>query len=590
MVFYVFWVIIIYLDLTYFDIIVKTEDQRLTFSTRGKWKWICLTLIQKLRGKNNTRRLTRIVGICLLTFVLLNSAAPLMNRDLFFSSNNGKNVSVSTQASNPVADAKTADYALTLVWNSTWGGTSGDYGYSVWADGKFIYTCGYTPGNQGFLDLALVKWDENGGLIWSRTWGGCKHDYGKGVWGDGTYIYTCGSTESFPQGESSFVLIKWDAEGNILWNRTWCEHRYEVAKSVWGDGTNLYTCGYECGGRAGGWDLVLVKWDTNGNPVWNRTWGGAHDESGTGIWGEGSSLYICGATWSYGMGSHDFVILQWDTSGNLLWTQTWGTRYVDSSYSLIGVGPYLYIFGESTVFDYPSDFALVKMDKNGNYISHTLWGNSGYLRGGSIWSDGRYLYSCGTIRTAIGPWDLQIALMKWDLEGNIVETQMWGNKGWDEGFSIWGVGSSLYVCGYSDNPTASNRDFVLVKWDTGQSIPILNNTSALLAEIAKATEIIWASPEDAWRSPAAQHMQAMVNKLEDLRSQIQAGNNSVTYESLLHDIKPKLTALTTDENEVIWGNGIFKNPWVIDTGLQEEFQAWANNLLARLLAIPDSAI
>jgi len=54
------------------------------------------------------------------------------------------------------------------------------------------------------------------------------------------------------------------------------------------------------------------------------------------------------------------------------------------------------------------------------------------------------------------------------------------------------------------------------------------------------------------------------------------------YEDLLHDIKPKLTGLKTDENEEPWGNGVFKKPWVICPELQETFQVSCNVILGDL--------
>ncbi len=50
------------------------------------------------------------------------------------------------------------------------------------------------------------------------------------------------------------------------------------------------------------------------------------------------------------------------------------------------------------------------------------------------------------------------------------------------------------------------------------------------------------------------------------------GNNSAAYDMLLHDLKPKLTGLKTDEHEVPWGKGVFNNPWVTGAALQWQFR------------------
>ncbi|MHA1698274.1 MAG: hypothetical protein ACTSWN_05480, partial [Promethearchaeota archaeon] len=92
-----------------------------------------------------------------------------------------------------------------------------DRGNSVWGDGSFIYTCGHTWSfGDGSDDLLLVKWDPDGNQVWNRTWdgssswGGSSSDYGKSVWGDGSYLYTCGYTESSGAGSADLLLVKWD--------------------------------------------------------------------------------------------------------------------------------------------------------------------------------------------------------------------------------------------------------------------------------------------------------------------------------------------------------------------------------------------
>jgi len=56
----------------------------------------------------------------------------------------------------------------------------------------------------------------------------------------------------------------------------------------------------------------------------------------------------------------------------------------------------------------------------------------------------------------------------------------------------------------------------------------------------------------------------------------------ISYYILLIDIKPKLTGLKTDENEIPWGNGVFKNPWVISSTAQESLLIQCNQILAEL--------
>ncbi|MHA1370364.1 MAG: hypothetical protein ACTSRA_11690, partial [Promethearchaeota archaeon] len=199
------------------------------------------------------------------------------------------------------------------VWNRTWGGSDLDVGFSVWGDGSYLYTCGWTESfGAGSSDLFLVKWDTDGNQVWNRMWGGSDSDKGNSVWGDGSYLYTCGYTWSYGAGDSDLVLVKWDTDGNQVWNRTWGGSDSDYGESVWGDGSFIYTCGETSSFGAGSADLVLVKWDTDGNQVWNRTWGGFYYDCGDSVWGDGSYLYTCGGTESFGAGSYDLFLIKWN--------------------------------------------------------------------------------------------------------------------------------------------------------------------------------------------------------------------------------------------------------------------------------------
>jgi len=83
----------------------------------------------------------------------------------------------------------------------------------------------------------------NRNQIWNRTWGGIDAEAGNSVWGEGTSIFTCGFTKSFGAGNDDLCLTKWDSNGNLLWNRTWGSSSVEVGSSIWGDETFIYTCG-----------------------------------------------------------------------------------------------------------------------------------------------------------------------------------------------------------------------------------------------------------------------------------------------------------------------------------------------------------
>lgn len=95
-------------------------------------------------------------------------------------------------------------------------------------------------------------------------------------------------------------------------------------------------------------------------------------------------------------------------------------------------------------------------------------------------------------------------------------------------------------------------------------------------------EKIEGSPDECWRKPASNRKYTMINKLTTLKDMVSLNNLEGAYDKLLHDIKPKLTGLKTDENEEEWGNGVFNNPWVICDDYNLDFQIDCNEILSLL--------
>src|SRR5262245_60608828 len=85
---------------------------------------------------------------------------------------------------------------------------------SLSADGT-VYVTGITASNGN--DAVLLKFDLNGTLLWERTWGGAQSDAGLAVATapDGS-AYITGSETSFGSGFGQFV-VRFDSAGNLVW-------------------------------------------------------------------------------------------------------------------------------------------------------------------------------------------------------------------------------------------------------------------------------------------------------------------------------------------------------------------------------------
>nr|MDO8084580.1 hypothetical protein [Candidatus Sigynarchaeum springense] len=125
--------------------------------------------------------------------------------------------------------------------------------------------------------------------------------------------------------------------------------------------------------------------------------------------------------------------------------------------------------------------------------------------------------------------------------------------------------------GPSDQERSTYSTIITIS-DTLVILLILHSIEYYIQLLGYEADIPFIHPEENRRS-------TMKNKFEELVVLIQARSFRESYDKILHDIKPKLTGLKTDELEEPWGKEVFDNPWVVDPTWQEYLRGWVNSLL-----------
>jgi hypothetical protein len=248
------------------------------------------------------------------------------------------------------------------VWDKTFGGSDHDYGYSVCqvTDGGYIIS-GTT--GQFNIDVLLIKTDASGNKLWEKTFGGRGNDYGYSTLqaSDGGYIIA-GTTYSYGAGDSDVWLIKTDASGNKIWDKTFGSSGYDYGFSVCktSDGGYVIAGAY----RTQGWDVWLIKTDASGNKVWEKTFGGSGNNYGRSVLQTSDGGYII-----TGDKGWNVYLIKTDALGNKVWDKTFSSGSIGYSICQIGDGNY-FIAGIKFVSDPDeSELFTAKTDASGN----TIW-------------------------------------------------------------------------------------------------------------------------------------------------------------------------------------------------------------------------
>jgi hypothetical protein len=309
--------------------------------------------------------------------------------------------------------------------------------------------------------------------LWTKTFGGSNIDVGYSVEQtmDSGYVIA-GYTRSYgSMSGRNVLLIKTDRSGHQVWINALGGNNDDEGSSVQQttDGGYIIT-GYTKSSGAGANDVLLIKTDTSGNAVWSQTFGGTSDEEGYSVQQTTDGGYIiAGATSSFGAGSRDVWLVKTNATGIESWRRTLGGFGSDGARSIrqTGDGGYIitgwtYSYGPGAV----GNLWLVKTDTSGNAVWNMVFGGTEVDRGLDVQQtrDGGYIITGYTSSSGAGLDDM--LLIKTDTTGNATWTRTFGGTGRDYGNSVQQTTDGGYiVAGYTLSFGAGGDDVWLVKTD-----------------------------------------------------------------------------------------------------------------------------
>ena len=302
------------------------------------------------------------------------------------------------------------DSDKSIEWVKNYGGSRDDRGQSVVEVSGIGYALlGYSMSddgdashNEGFHDNWVILIDSKGNIVWEKSYGFSGHDHAYNIikTKDGNLFFNgfldvtasrgLGSTKkvvkSIKHGVGEFWCHKIDLEGNILWRKyfggTNNDRSYDSIETADGDfiivGSSESTDN-DISSPKGSYDIWVIKLSSNGDFLWERSYGGSKYETANSIiQSSDKKIHILGSTLSddkdisFQMGSSDFYLLTIDSDGNLLSEQTFGGSNFDMGKKIeIDNKDNLWLTGYSRSLDFDlsfnkgkNDAVLVQLSKN----------------------------------------------------------------------------------------------------------------------------------------------------------------------------------------------------------------------------------
>jgi hypothetical protein len=213
-------------------------------------------------------------------------------------------------------------------WNQTYGGTGWDDCFDLveCEDGGFVIVGETFSHGAGDSDVILVKTNLLGDVIWTKTFGGVQADRGTSIVNceDGGFAIS-GITSSFGSGLSDMWLIRMNALGEEVWNKTFGNQYYDGANSV----TLCQDGGFLLVGYTQLLDfdlgtLWLVRTDADGNRIWDQGIRESQFQEGWSAVECAEGGFVIIGTIEASNNPADIWFLRVDTEGNLVWTHVFG--------------------------------------------------------------------------------------------------------------------------------------------------------------------------------------------------------------------------------------------------------------------------
>lgn len=343
----------------------------------------------------------------------------------------------------------------------------------------------FTSRGNGDTDIVVSKIDANGNLIWSREFNGTASDKDilRDMAVDSTgNVYLTGYTYSLASDGSNwrsydYITLKYDTNGNQLWKRNY-EHRVaynDYARSLKIDGAgNVYVTGMSWDENVFA-DFATLKYDTNGNLIWAKRFSTALGDSGYEVEVDAlGNVFVTGISQGGAPGSSENILtIKYDANGNELWQNVYNSPTDESDegfeIELDGLGN-VYVLGESYIDFYPKVVLHKINETDGSTVWSKTYDYTGTVEGTNPTAmdldDQGNIIITGIANLSAEPYNVDAFTSKFDSDGVLIWERYYDGPN-DEDYDgdtklLLGPDGSIYVGVTSEG--FANADMQIIKY------------------------------------------------------------------------------------------------------------------------------
>jgi len=375
--------------------------------------------------------------------------------------------------------------SLGLPYRLSGSGNDIIYAAALTSDGGSVMAGSTDSFGAGSADAWVLKFDSAGEPEWQKSFGGTLTDiFWSAVKSLDGGIFLGGYTSSFGAGNYDCWLVKIDSAGDVLWEKTFgtaasSEKIYSVAATS--DGGCILT----------GEQLWVIKLDSSGNLEWHKSYlttaTGTH--TGYEIRQLTDGSYIVGGYVPTASSGVQAVLIKLTSSGIVEWAKTFGgtdNEYL-SCLEILSDGGIITGANSTSYGAGESDMWFTKFSSSGVIEWQKSFGTASneFLREVSITSDGDFLFSgCSTgLDSYRSPWAI-----KTDSSGSILWQKSYDNEYYSTARANCEITAGRYLLGsFAMKETGGNYDAVRLELNSdGECGTLLTSTSVSATDTASA--------------------------------------------------------------------------------------------------------
>jgi uncharacterized delta-60 repeat protein len=287
-------------------------------------------------------------------------------------------------------------------------------------------------------------------------------------------IVTLSRTDSI--GSASVLVTKRDPSGDLVWTNTFYGSTYDLPIGVAIDSNdNIIVCGRTRNWGAGGYDILVIKLNSDGDKQWARVYGGGANEAINGGVTVDSSdnVIVAVGTVSTGAGSEDILVVKWNSSGTFQWAKTRGASSIDTAWDVaVDSSDNIFVTGSSASAGAGSyDIYTCKFTSSGGASSNILLGGGAQDHGYAIAIDSNdNVYVVGhTASDGAGNDDFVIVKYSNNLSVSWKRTLGLGSSNRGYGVAIDSE-DNVIVSGFTGNDNEGSFDLLIAKYNSSGTI------------------------------------------------------------------------------------------------------------------------